>query len=438
MAVHLIRDIFAYADRFQNSVFVIQIDYDVIAHPSFPVVLQDLVLLHQIGIKIVLVPGAKRHIDNVLDRYGIECPFVNGVRISSSDSIPFIKMAAFDTANRIMTLMSRHHVTGIIGNWVRARALGVVDGIDYESTGRVDRISIESVSAVLKDGFIPIFPCIGWSAAGSPYNISSPELASRLSVDLKAAKLFFLTSSDVLTRETFVIPDGIHLDEDGRISRLYPEQGELLLQSNPDCEQYFRSILRCSVEACRGGVERAHIVDGRRDGVILEEVFTNQGVGTMIHKSPFESLRPMNDEDVPAVIRLMQPAMEKGILVHRSADDLLQRISDYVVFSADGQIVGCGALHRWADTVGEIAALATDSQKAYAGVGEQIMLYLLNEARKKGLQEVFVLTTQAFDWFSRHGFTTGSVDDLPEERRLRYNPQRKSRILIKNIEAQEK
>ncbi|THB63562.1 MAG: hypothetical protein D6B26_05935, partial [Spirochaetaceae bacterium] len=169
MAVHIIRDIFSYADRFQGSVFVIQIDYDVIAHPSFPMVLQDLVLLHQIGIRVVLVPGARSHIDEILQRYGIDCPKVNGVRVSSAEAIPFIKMAAFDAANRVMTLLSRHRVTGIIGNWVRSRGLGVIDGVDYEESGKVDAISIDLISSVLDDGLVPIFPCIGWSLIGRPY-----------------------------------------------------------------------------------------------------------------------------------------------------------------------------------------------------------------------------------------------------------------------------
>ncbi len=433
MAVHLIRDIFAYADRFQGTVFVIQIDYDVIAHPSFPVVLQDLVLLHQIGIRVVLVPGARRHIDEVLERYGISCPTVDGVRVSKPEAIPFIKMAAFDAANRVMTLLSRHHATGVIGNWVRSRGIGVVDGVDYEESGRVDRISIDIVTGVLNDGLIPIFPCIGWSSTGKPYNISSLELASRLSIDLKAAKLFYLAGFDGLTRDTLMIPADFLLDETGRISRLYPEQAAALLQHNPECDQYVRSMIDSAMKACLGSVERAHIVDGRRDGVILEEIFTNQGVGTMIHRAPFESLRPMTDEDVPAVIRLMQPAMEKGILVRRSAEDLLQRLDDYVVFAADEQIVGCGALHAWGADTAEIAALAADTEKAYENVGERILQYLLGRAREKGCGQVFVLTTQTADWFARYGFEPANLSVLPLERREAYNQQRRSRVLVHTL-----
>lgn len=429
MAVHLIRDIFAYADRFQGSVFVIQIDYDVIAHPSFPVLLQDLVLLHQIGIRVVLVPGAKRHIDEVLDRYGISCPTVDGVRVSSPEAIPFIKMAAFDAANRVMTLLSRHHATGIIGNWVRSRGLGVIDGVDYEESGKVDRVSIDIITAVLDDNLIPIFPCIGWSATGKPYNISSLELASRLAIDLKAAKLFFLNSVNGLTSDDFEIPVGVHLDDTGRISRLHPDQVDDLLLHNPNCNQYFRSLLSYSALACTGGVERAHIVDARRDGVILEEVFTNQGVGTMVHRAPFESLRPMSDEDIPAVIRLMRPAVERGVLVERSVEDLQQAQSDYVVYAADGQVVGCGALHGWNDECAEIAALTADGDKAYKGVGERILQYLIEQARQQGFAWVFVLTTQTADWFARYGFTHASVEQLPEQRRATYNQQRRSRIL---------
>ncbi|AFG37346.1 amino-acid N-acetyltransferase [Spirochaeta africana] len=433
MAVHLIRDIFAYADRFQGSVFVIQIDYDVIAHPSFPVVLQDLVLLHQIGIRVVLVPGARRHIDQVLERYGISCPTVQGVRVSRPEAIPFIKMAAFDAANRVMTLLSRHRVTGIIGNWVRSRGLGVINGVDYEESGKVDRISIDLIEAVLDDGLVPIFPCIGWSSTGKPYNISSLELAARLAADLGAAKLFYLAGFEGLTRETLQIPEDFLLDSSGRISRLYPDQAMQLLQNNPQCDQYIASMIECSVNACRAGVERAHIVDGRRDGVILEEVFTNQGVGTMIHKAPFESLRAMTDEDVPAVIRLMQPAMEKGILVQRSAEDLQQQLSDYVVYAADEQIVGCGALHRWGEDCAEIAALAADTDKPYEGVGERLLQYLLEKARSIGCRTVFVLTTQTADWFARFGFEHADIDHLPPQRRESYNPQRRSRVLLHHL-----
>ena len=394
MVVNQIRDIFAYADRFQGQVFVIQIDYDIIAHDSFPVLLQDIVLLQQIGIRVVLVPGARRHIDEVLERYGISSTKKNGVRVSSPEAIPFIKMAAFDAANRVMTLLSRHAVTGIIGNWVRSRGLGVIDGVDFEASGRVDSISIDLIQSVLDDGLVPIFPCIGWSITGRPYNISSVELASRLSIDLSAAKLFYLVGNNVLVAKDFSLPKNVFLDDTGRISRLYPDQARALLSDNTKCDEGLRFVLEGAVQACEAGVERAHLVDGRLDGVMLEEIFTNRGAGTMIHRFPFESMRPLKESDIPAVIRLMQPAMEQGILVQRSINSILKRLQDYVVFAADQQIVGCGALHAWGEDSAEIAALASDVEKGGTGVGNQILQYLIKRAETQGFQRLFVLTTQ--------------------------------------------
>ena len=188
----IIRQAFGYIDRFKNELFVIKIDDILISNPLFPMLIKDLVLLHRMGIRIILVPGARTRIDEVLKTYNVSCSTVNGIRISPPESIPFIKMAAFDVSNNLMTMLAECEAHAVIGNWVRARSIGVRNGINYQSSGTVERLQIDILNNVLEDGLIPIFPNIGWSGKGKPYNLSSNELALTLSIELKAAKLFLL------------------------------------------------------------------------------------------------------------------------------------------------------------------------------------------------------------------------------------------------------
>jgi amino-acid N-acetyltransferase len=184
-------------------------------HPFFPLLVKDLVLLHRQGIRIVLVPGAKQRIDEILTRYQISWKTEGGVRISSPEAVPFIKMAAFDVSNRLMTQLAENSTHAVIGNWVRARSLGVRRGVDYQMTGVVEKVNVEIVRKTLSDGLVPIFPNIGWSATGKPYNISSNELACRLAGALRADKLFFLSDHLGVSALEFQLPEGVLRNEDG-------------------------------------------------------------------------------------------------------------------------------------------------------------------------------------------------------------------------------
>ena len=199
--VEIIRQAFGYIERFKGETFVIRISSELIASPFIPVLLKDLVLLHRMGIRIILVPGARSRIDEVLATYGVACRRLGGIRISPPESIPFIQMAAFDVSNRIMTVLAEFGANAVIGNWVRARSIGVRDGVDYQSAGIVDKLQTDVLVKVLDEGMIPIFPNIGWSARGTPYNLSSNELAATISVLLKASKLFFLTNRRTLSAD---------------------------------------------------------------------------------------------------------------------------------------------------------------------------------------------------------------------------------------------
>lgn len=436
--VELIREVFVYAHRFRGRTFVFQIDYGIVDHPIFVNLVRDLVMLKESGIDIVLVPGARQHIDAILNRYGIEWEMRDGVRVASSEAIPFIKMAAFDAANKLMTLLTGHGVSAVIGNWVRARAIGVRGGVDYHDAGTVEKVKRNLVLQVLEAGNIPIFPCIGWSGSGRPYNISSRELAATISTEIRAAKLFFITDGLSVEANKFSLPADVGLDESGRVSRMTLKQADEFATANRKSEHAsVVDLVRLAHQATVRGVDRVHIVDGRIEGVILKEIFSNLGVGTMIYANVYQSIRPMTPADVADVFRVMEPWVERGVLVERSEKMLSETYPDYVVYETDGSIHGCAALHRYSARVGEIAGVAVDEKYEQLGIGRKLVLYLLEKARQIGLKRIFLLTTQTSDWFLNLGFEQGSIEEIPAERRAQYNPDRGSRVLVADIDKLE-
>jgi amino-acid N-acetyltransferase len=429
--VETIRQAFGYISQFRGKLFVIKIDTSIIMDPLFPVLVNDVALLHRLGIRIAIVPGAQTRIDEILTKYGVKWKSTGGTRISTPEMIPFIKMAAFDVSNRIMTLLAENRVDGVIGNWVRARAIGVRDGVDYQESGLVDRIKGDIIRNVLADGMIPIFPNIGWSAGGRPYNISSDELASSLAREMLAEKLFFLTTRQGVPSEGYTLPAEVEPPREGCLPRLTAGQARQLLDLNPAAaSDPSMHLVRLACLACESGVPRVHVVDGKLDGVVLKEIFSSEGVGTMIYADEHAGIRSMRREDVPQVLRIMQPSVEKGVLVPRTAEVLEERIDDFVVYEVDGLVHACGALHRFSGGAAEIAAIAVDESYASLGIGRKIVQFLLQRARKSGVARAFALTTQTWDWFEEIGFALGTVDDLPPERRGTYNRKRGSRVLV--------
>ncbi|MBN1757687.1 MAG: amino-acid N-acetyltransferase [Chitinispirillaceae bacterium] len=431
--VESIRQAFGYIDRFKGKTFVIKLSSELISSPFIPVLIKDLVMLQRMGIRIVLVPGARSRIDEILDTYNIRCRRVGGIRISPPESIPFIKMAAFDVSNKIMTILAEYGTNAVIGNWVKARSIGVRDGIDYQSSGIVERLQSDIVENVLGDDLIPIFPNIGWSAKGKPYNLSSNELACTISIALGASKLFFLTNGKTLHAENYSLPADSVVAEDGTVIQLTVTGAGEFLEHNNNPDDPFRDFITLAHRACTAGVKRVHIIDGAADGMILKEIFSNRGLGTMIYANQHENIRQMNANDIPEVLRLMQPAIEEGILVPRTTADLEERVEDYHVYEVDGSIHACGALHLYDDRQGEIAAIVVDEDYADFGIGNKIIGYLIDRATTLRLKAVFVLTTLTADWFESLGFTEVSIEALPPSRRKSYNRKRNSLILRKRI-----
>jgi amino-acid N-acetyltransferase len=439
--IESIREAFTYQNRFAGSTMVFKIEFPVTEDPAFPLLMRDLALLAKSSFRVVIVPGAKEWIDAVLEEYGIVSDYTGESRITTGVAIPFVEMAAFHVATRFMTGFSADRVDAVIGNFVRARGLGVVNGLDMEHTGQVDRIFTESITKVLNQGMIPILPCIGWSPAGKPYNVPSDEIALAVASALDAAKLFFVSAHSGLRQGNCRIPGGVSTDETGRIVRLTPQEAEEVLAVNQHLEggglpamETPLSELALALRASRAGVERIHIIDGRESGVLLRELFSNLGAGTMVYQDEYESIRPLKTEEIPDVLRLMEPLMAQGILIRRNSEDIREKQEDYAVFEIDGSIHACGALHDWGESQGEIAALATESGYADMGLGRRIVRYLIDRAAKQGLRRVFVLTTRTHDWFESLGFRERPMESLPPEKRKKYDQVRKSKVFALDLE----
>lgn len=431
--VDLIREVFNYSHHFKGATFVIKIEHPILDHPLFPSLIKDLTLLHRMDIRIVIIPGAKTRIDEVLKRYDIDFETSMGVRISTEAAIPFIKMAAFDVSNKVMTTLAGNNENAVIGNWVRAKGLGVIKGKDFQYTGQVEKIDVDLVNKVLDEGLIPVFPCIGWNLMGKPYNISSNELASVVSIQLKADKLFFLSDYPEINNDHFLVPKEAHISPKGRISRLNTQSASEFLDLNESTDSQQLEYIRLAREVCANGVARVHILDGRIDGIILKEIFSNLGMGTMIHGNIYESIRQMKPKDVTDILRLMQPFIQKEILVRRTESELRDKYRDYVVYEMDGSVHGCGALHLFGEGMAEIAGLAVDQNFDHLGIGQKIVSFLLDAAKEQGVDKIFVMTTQTADWFERLGFKNGGITDIPKEKQGSYDQDRKSMIFIKNL-----
>jgi amino-acid N-acetyltransferase len=430
----LVREAFFYRSRFDGSTMVFKIDFPVTEDPLFPYLVKDLALLAKTGFRVVIVPGAKEWIDSVLGEYGITSRYAGTTRITTMQAIPFAAMAAFHTATRFMTGLSAEAVDAVIGNFVRARGLGVVDGLDMEHTGRVDKILTDSIRRILNLGMVPILPCIGYSPSGKPYNVPSDEIALEASAALGAVKLFIVSVHQGLTGECYRIPENTELGGRGRIIRLTPQEAEAVLELNPrEGTDKPLGELRLALKASRSGVERVHLIDGREEGAVLRELFSNLGSGTMVYADEYEAVRELQLADIPDILRLMEPLMAQGVLVRRDAEAIQEKKADYVVFEIDGSVHACGALHRQGDGTGEIAAVATDPAYADMGLGRRIVRFLIDRAEKQGLRRVFVLTTRTHDWFESLGFKECSVESLPPGKRKNYDHRRNSKVFALDL-----
>ena len=457
-----IRDVIRYIRRFKNATVIIYLDDELIDSPLFTSHIRDICLIHESGLKVIIVPGARTRINEVLSAANLNWEYVGNDRITTQEAMPLIKMAAFDVSNQVMTALAGEKKTAVIGNWVRARGKGVINGIDYGTSGEIDKLQDESIRTVLNNGFIPIFPCIGWSSAGKPYNISSIQLAEQIAVHLQADKLFFLLPSAEISSKYFTIPDSIGLSPEGTVPAMNMEELSIFMKVNERSVNFENngqisnepsvnstnltnkhsevseknvsrektlSLLQLAKIACNSGVSRVHILNGSLDGTLPCEIFSDLGSGTMIYANNYGGIREMTREDVPAVLTLIQPFVEKKILLPRTEQQLNEQFSDYIVYELDGAIRACSALHAYNDGQMEIAAVAVDETCAHIGIGPKMISFLIEKAKKMNAKSVFILTTQTADWFEQLGFLDANISTLPQKRKEIWSTERGSKLM---------
>lgn len=423
-----VRDVIRYLQKFKNALLVIYLDDKTISSPLFSSHIRDIALLHQAGLKVVLIPGARRRIDEVLNNAKIKWTHNEGIRVTTADAMPLIKMAAFDVSNTVMTSLAANNITAVIGNWVRARGKGVLGGFDFGTAGEIDKLETEAIRTVLNDGFIPIFPCIGWNAAGHPYNISSMLLAKQVAMNLKADKLFFMLFNEEICAQKYAIPDGFALSETGNIPAMNLEEVDRFVEKNFTSGGEVKNILKAAQEACRAGVTRVHILNGNLDGVLPCEIFSGLGSGTMIYTGGYGKVRQMEQTDIPSVLAIMKPFVESGKLLSRTEAQIAEGLEDYIVYELDGGIHACAALHFYEDGQAEIAAVAVDENYAHMGIGPKLIDTLISQAGEGGATSIFIMTTQTADWFEKLGFEEDTLDSIPEERRKLWDSRRGSKV----------
>jgi len=426
-----VRDVIRYLQKFKNALVVIYLDDKTIESPLFSSHIRDIALLHEAGLKVVIIPGARRRIDDILSSANIESKFQNGIRVTTPEAMPLIKMAAFDVSNIVMTSLAANSINAVIGNWVRSRAKGVLNGFDYGTAGEIEKLEVEAIKTVLDGGFIPIFPCIGWNSTGRPYNISSISLAQQVAINLKADKLFFVMEDGGINQERYSVPAGFALSENGEVPAMNLEEVDAFILHNEGAAKEKAAVLDLlgkAKEACKAGVTRVHIVDGNLDGVLPCEIFSDLGSGTMIYTSNYGKIRQMQQTDIPAVLGIMRPFIECGKLLPRTEQNLSEAIGDFIVYELDGGIHACSSLHLYEDKQAEIAAVAVDENFAHMGIGPKMIKELIKRAKEIESKSVFIMTTQTADWFEKLGFEPDTIESLPEERRKIWNTQRNSKV----------
>jgi amino-acid N-acetyltransferase len=371
---------------------------------------------------------------------GAELHYVNGLRVTDDAALACVKEAAGAARVEIEALLSlglaNSPMAGVripvaSGNFVFARPVGVLDGVDYRHTGTVRRIDRVSLSQRLDDGAVALMPPIGYSPTGEVFNLTAADVARAAAVTLDADKLIFLVEGSGLTERAH--PDAGRAPADGTLrSQLLSAEIPGLLAARSDLGEDLAQALRAGAEACNHGVARVHIVGRSDPSALLRELFTRDGAGTLITGRPFERLRDARSSDIPGIRELLEPMEREGILVRRTPEELELIIDQFQVTELDGTIIACASLRSYSQPrLGELSCVAVHPAYRAQGRGDRLLAHMEQLARTQGLEGLFVLTTQTAHWFRERGFLPGRLDELPEERRRDYNDARRSQIYVK-------
>ncbi len=427
------RDSTPYISAHRHKTFVILLGGDAIVHDNITHIVHDLALLSVLGVRVVLVHGARPQIDAAVMAAGLQPQFHDHRRVTDQATIEQVESAVARVRVRIEGLFSMGlpntplHNTKIhvlSGNLVTARPFGVVDGIDHLFTGRVRRIHSERIHQMLNERCIVLLSPLGYSPSGEAFNLSSEELATDVAIALGADKLIAFDAASAV------------MDADGSaLSDLSPSELDSLLDT-ATLDDTTRLRLTELLRACRAGVPRTHLIGFHDDGALLQELYTAAGCGTQISEDGFQHIRRATAEDVAGIVELIRPLENAGVLVRRPRDRLEREIERFFVAELDGNIIGCCALYPFEDSgAGELACLATHPSYRLDAKehGTALVRKVEAEARRLGLEQLFLLTTQTRDWFKEQGFVDANVDELPAPRKAVYNFQRNSAVMLKRL-----
>ncbi|EHY0246404.1 amino-acid N-acetyltransferase [Escherichia coli] len=424
-----------YINTHRGKTFVIMLGGEAIEHENFSSIVNDIGLLHSLGIRLVVVYGARPQIDANLAAHHHEPLYHKNIRVTDAKTLELVKQAAGKlqldiTARLSMSLnntpLQGAHINVVSGNFIIAQPLGVDDGVDYCHSGRIRRIDEDAIHRQLDSGAIVLMGPVAVSVTGESFNLTSEEIATQLAIKLKAEKMIGFCSSQ-----------GVTNDDGDIVSELFPNEAQARVEAQEEKGDYNSGtvrFLRGAVKACRSGVRRCHLISYQEDGALLQELFSRDGIGTQIVMESAEQIRRATINDIGGILELIRPLEQQGILVRRSREQLEMEIDKFTIIQRDNTTIACAALYPFPEEkIGEMACVAVHPDYRSSSRGEVLLERIAAQAKQSGLSKLFVLTTRSIHWFQERGFTPVDIDLLPESKKQLYNYQRKSKVLMADL-----
>ena len=432
------RAVAPYIHAYRGKTFVVGMVGELVAAGKLNNFVQDLSILHAMGIKLVLVHGFRPQVTEQLAAKGHAARYSHGMRITDAVTLDCAQEAAGQLRFEIEaafsqglpnTPMANATVRVVSGNFLTARPVGIVDGVDFQHSGVVRRVDAASVRKAIDIGALVLLSPFGFSPTGEAFNLTMEDVATATAIALQADKLMFMTEiagiAENIDDPASAIDTELALADARRLLARLPAA------SQPTDLSFY--LQRC-VQACEGGVERSHILPFAVDGALLQEVFTHDGIGTMVVDEKLESLHEATADDVGGILQLIEPFERDGTLVRRERTEIERDVANYPVITHDGVIFGCAALYPYPESrTGEMAALTVSPQVQGQGDGDRLLKRIEQRARAMGLESIFVLTTRTMHWFIKRGFVPIDPERLPEARKRKYNWDRRSQVLLKKL-----
>ena len=420
-----LRGILQYIPSFREKVFIISIDGAIVTDENFANILLDVAVLRSLNIRVVLVHGAAAQIQALAQEQGVTPSDLDGGGVTDAATLKLALTAANRLTHEILEGLSANDLRAACTNAIIAHPVGILQGVDHLNTGKVERVDVELLQTLLSQGIIPVVPPLGFDGDGKTYRVNSDAVAESTAEALKAAKLIYITTHDGLIRQGHLIHQ-----------MLVGDLQEILAHRKLELAPEGISKATYAAAACRSGVPRVHIINGRVDEGLLAEVFSNEGIGTLIYANEYQQVRRAMKKDVRNILTMIRNSVETDELIKRSRMAVEKQLSDYFIFEIDKNPVACVALHVYPEhRKGELACLYVKPSHENQGIGRKLINYVETKARELGLDELLTLSTQAFTYFqSKGGFAEGTPDDLPPARREKYGQSgRNSKVLVKKL-----